>query len=786
MKGEGRGKPVDFAPYRQLLGAEDEAITSFETLNLFLDRNGCDLSPPRFWRLPVGALNLATGGKRGLWRRLQGALSDRDHPPESDWMKLLARRRRRMLLLALAVTACMFVFALKSMFLGIDGQDVMQDLYVVLYLTFTFLAAYSFTRMVFGYWLALRGPEDNPYHPVHKARDPAGTEKCAVLYPVHHEDMHRVGAGMASLIESLRQDVPESVHHYDLFLLSDSTDMHHVLAEQAAIYHLKQSYPDAVIHYRHRAHNANAKLGNIVDFLRRWGRDYTYMYMMDADSIVSGASIHQCLRMIAGSPRIGIIQTNPLPVLRQSFFGRLFQFSSHLHGAVFSHGFGALAMGHASYIGHNAIIRTDAFIRHCILPELSGKRPWGGKPLSHDIAEAAMMGRAGYEVWFLADIGGSYEEIPATLSGFLTRENRWLQGNLQNIRLLFTKGLQGTHRETLLMGALTYAMAPLGALFMVASVHAATHMVVGEAADDGQGNLRMMFLGLSVLTMLFIFAPRLMALFIALRRRKAPAYGGRCKLLFSACLETLLAFFINPVIMCFITRFLLACVRGSAVIWMGQQRGDDPLTFRECLKDYGWCSAIGLMALWVLKRVIDDQSDYPAFVMERFSDGLPFDDVMLIWFIPVIAGLVSAPFMAFLTSRTSRLAKRCRWLLIPEEVSEPEVISCLKKQRAMMQDSVPAADGDIISHVLESPLFYVHHYRHVRHRRGVAERLLPKIRAGEMLDRRSMMIALNERACFVALVKRHLAAQGHCVQPAACLSEAGDVRVSDTERPATG
>lgn len=763
MTGSERGKLFDFAPYRQVLGAEPADITSFETLNLFLDRNGEGVSTPRFRRLPIGSLNLGMGWKQSIRRRFQENPLNRDHRPEPGWLRLLVRRRRRMLMLSLAVTVLMFIGARKSLFAGFDGRDVMQDVYMALYLLFTFLAVYSFTKMSVGYWLTLRGPEGNPYHPAHEAQDPPEMDRCAILYPVHHEDMHRVGAGIASLIESFEKDLPEKKHHYEVFLLSDSTDAYHVLTEQAAIYHLKQTYPDMVIHYRHRAHNANAKLGNIVDFLRRWGRDYTYIYMMDADSIVSGTSIHQCLRMMAGNSQIGIIQTNPLPVLRRSFFGRLLQFSSHLHGSVLSHGLGALAMGHASYIGHNAIIRTDAFIQHCILPELPGGRPWGGKPLSHDIAEAAMMGRAGYEVWFLADIRGSYEEIPATMSGFLRRENRWLQGNLQNIRLLFTDGLQGLHRETLLMGALAYAMAPLGAMFMIASVYTATHMVIGQGESDGPEMFQMMSLGLFALAMIFVFSPRLIALSVAMRRKNAPTYGGRCKLLFSAMLEMMFTLFCNPVIMCFIIRFLLACLWRSSVTWQAQQRHDVPLTFRECLRDYWWCSAIGVLAGGMLKQVMEAQPDYSASFMEQLPYGLLPGNALLIWFIPVIVSLLLAPVMAFLTSQISTLANRCRWFLIPEEVSEPAIIKSVKRHLAMMRESFPTAGAEIIRYSLENPRFYVCHYRHSRHRKAIAARLLPRIRAGEVLDQRSLMIALKERACFVALVKQHLAAQGYSV-----------------------
>ncbi|MFX8942066.1 hypothetical protein ABTN11_20535, partial [Acinetobacter baumannii] len=77
------------------------------------------------------------------------------------------------------------------------------------------------------------------------------------------------------------------------------------------------------------------------------------------------------------------------------------QFAGRLCGSVFSYSLQSMFMGHACYIGHNAIIRMDAFMQHCILPRLSGPPPWGGKPLSHDIIESALMARAGYEVWFL-------------------------------------------------------------------------------------------------------------------------------------------------------------------------------------------------------------------------------------------------------------------------------------------------------------------------------------------------------------------------------------------------
>ena len=50
------------------------------------------------------------------------------------------------------------------------------------------------------------------------------------------------------------------------------------------------------------------------------------------------------------------------------------------------------------------------------------------------------MRRAGYEVRVLAEESDSHEENPPSLVDFIRRELRWMNGNLQYVRLL---GLPG-------------------------------------------------------------------------------------------------------------------------------------------------------------------------------------------------------------------------------------------------------------------------------------------------------------------------------------------------------
>jgi membrane glycosyltransferase len=64
------------------------------------------------------------------------------------------------------------------------------------------------------------------------------------------------------------------------------------------------------------------------------------------------------------------------------------------------------------------------------LPELKGRKPFGGHILSHDFVEAALMRRARWEIRMVPALGGSFEECPPSLLDFVARDRRWCQGNL--------------------------------------------------------------------------------------------------------------------------------------------------------------------------------------------------------------------------------------------------------------------------------------------------------------------------------------------------------------------
>jgi len=87
------------------------------------------------------------------------------------------------------------------------------------------------------------------------------------------------------------------------------------------------------------------------------------------------------------------------------------------------------------------------------MSKLPGAAPLGGEVLSHDFVEAALMRRAGYKVLLAQELDGSYEECPPTLIAYAQRDQRWCQGNMQHIRLVFSTGMRAVSRLHFGMGA---------------------------------------------------------------------------------------------------------------------------------------------------------------------------------------------------------------------------------------------------------------------------------------------------------------------------------------------
>ncbi|HEX4511363.1 MAG TPA: glucans biosynthesis glucosyltransferase MdoH, partial [Burkholderiaceae bacterium] len=311
----------------------------------------------------------------------------------------------------------------------------------------------------------LRADEEGPPVPI------APDARTAIIMPICNEDVATVFAGLRATCESLAGT--GFAERFDFFVLSDTNDPDARVAEQLAWTHLTDALREAGapvrVYYRWRQHRTHRKAGNVADFCRRFGADYRYMIVLDADSVMSGDCLVALVRMMEAHPDTGIIQTAPRAAGHETTHARILQFCSRVYGPLFTTGLHFWQLGESHYWGHNAILRMAPFIEHCALPPLPGKTSLSGGVMSHDFVEAALMRRAGWRVWIAYDLDGSYEQVPPNLLAELGRDRRWAQGNLQNSRLMFEPGLHPVHRFVFLTGVMAYCSAPLWFAFLLLS-----------------------------------------------------------------------------------------------------------------------------------------------------------------------------------------------------------------------------------------------------------------------------------------------------------------------------
>lgn len=284
--------------------------------------------------------------------------------------------------------------------------------------------------------------------------------KVALLMPVYNEVPWFVLGNARTMLEELRARGGQ--HQYAMFILSDTRDPEIAAQEQASIEALRTSLaPDLELYYRRREQNTDRKVGNIADWVSRWGADWDAMLVLDADSLMTGRAIARLTDALARDPGAGLIQSYPQLIGAQSVFARMQQFANGVYGIAFAEGLARWCGQEGNYWGHNAIIRTNAFANCAGLPKL---RSFNGQEkliMSHDFVEAGLMRRAGWGVRFLPRIRGSYEETPPTLIDHAMRDRRWCQGNLQHLKLLGSAGFRAVSRFHMFHGAVGYLMSPL-------------------------------------------------------------------------------------------------------------------------------------------------------------------------------------------------------------------------------------------------------------------------------------------------------------------------------------
>ncbi len=516
--------------------------------------------------------------------------------------------------------------------------------------------------------------------------------RTAVVIPTHNEDPARIFGALAAIIEDIsRGPHAAQARNFDWFVLSDTTDPDIWMAEERVFVDLKGRLAGkAGLYYRHRPKNIGRKAGNIADFVRGWGGAYDHMIVLDADSLMTADAIVALTVAMEKDPDAGIIQTLPLIINRNTLFARLQQFAARIYGPVIGTGLSVWAGRDGNYWGHNAIIRVRAFAESCGLPTLPGRPPLGGMILSHDVVEAALMMRAGRDVYMLPHVDGSYEESPPTLIDLATRDRRWCQGNLQHTWVLLARGLRLVSRQHLVTGIMSYLASPIwmaqllvGIVLVLQSHYVRPEYFTNEfqllpAFPESDAARALQLFGVTIAVLLM---PKVFGLVLALLdSRTRQRCGGAARMTASWLIEIVFSALLAPIMMVIQTGAVLRILMGIDSGWSPQRRDDGSVPFATI--------AVGHLSHMLLGFV-------------TLVAGLLISPSLVAWMSPTIAGLLLAALLTWGTGQLSiGLALRRRGLLLtPEETSPPPIVhDAARWRQELARVAAPGTDGLAILH----------------------------------------------------------------------------------------
>jgi membrane glycosyltransferase len=618
-----------------------------------------------------------------------------------------AALRRRLLSVLVMVPAAIAAGTMGHLLPNHGGNGLEIALVAIFFVLFAWVS--------FGFWTGIAGfvvlwsGRDRLAITATVAPDAGAPDvgvRTAVLMPVCNEDPARVCAGLEALYQSLKRT--GSLAHYDFFILSDTADPDTWIKEEMAWAALCESVQGfGKIYYRRRRNRVKRKSGNIADFCRRWGVHYRYMVVLDADSVMAGETLVRLAQMMERNPDTGIIQTVPMSVNRHTLFARVQQFAHWAYASAFAAGLSFWQLGDGHYWGHNVIIRTAPFMRHCMLPRLPGNGPLSGDIMSHDFVEASLMRRAGWKVWLAYDLPGSFEEAPPTLPDELKRDRRWCHGNLQHLRVMFADALQPFHRLLFLNGVLSYVSAPLWALFLVLGTaevivnrdHVLVYFTTQPSLSPHWPDYHPAWTAaLLATTAVLLFLPKILSVMLLQPTR----YGGRGRLWTSVVLENLISLLLAPTRMVFHSQFVCMTLLGRRAGWAGQTRNDHSIGWGQALRFHAFGITIGAGATAVAVN------SAPGYIW---------------WLSPVLIGLLAAAPLNVILSRESlgRAARRWGLFLTPCELEPPEELRDLDQRTAAY--SARITHGGFVD-ALFNPVTNAVHIA-LQHSAGDATRLRP-------------------------------------------------------------
>ncbi|MFZ4118821.1 MAG: glucans biosynthesis glucosyltransferase MdoH [Polynucleobacter sp.] len=564
-----------------------------------------------------------------------------------------AIRLRRLIFAVLSLTTAVLMLYLVHQALASNIPLLVRILLLALF-------ALTLPWMVVGFWNAIIGlilcqcykdPTTVVLPASMQVNESAPlAHSTAILLCIRNESPARLIRNLQGMLRGLETDQVAGFFH--VYILSDTNDERIAREEHDCFKVMAAEWSKTTpITYRCRTDNAGYKAGNIADFCRRWGKDHDFALVLDADSFMASTAIVRLVRMMQANPRLGILQGLVIGLPSSSAFTRLFQYGMRLGMRSYTMGSAWWQADCGPYWGHNALIRLAPFIAHCELPTLSSRSDLPKPILSHDLIEAILMRRAGYEVRIYPSEDASWEENPPTLTEYIRRDLRWCEGNLQYLNLLSLKNLQPVSRIQLILAIAMFFGSPA----WITLIFICTIAIGMSASPSTLVNIDFLS-ALLLATLVMWYLPKIAgALDVLLTASESKRFGGRWRFSLSLLLEMLFSLLMTPIAWFNHTIFIIGLALGKKGGWTGQARDDHSISIAHAFQQCWLHTAIGLTLTGILYFTHPETLPY----------GLVF-----------FGGLALSIPLVVLTSQAwlGGLMMRYRLLSLPEEIAPPAAL----------------------------------------------------------------------------------------------------------------
>ena len=241
-----------------------------------------------------------------LWR---GPRSETHDAPRGRALRVQRRKlpwirvalRRRVLLAVLVLIPSVVASGFMVNVLPHQGRTWIETAIVVFFGVMFGWISIGFWTATLGFFTLIRRRDRFAITALDDDGDFRPDGRTAIVMPICDEPVERVFAGLKAIYQSL--ECTGAGVHFDFFLLSDSSNPSTWVKEEAAWAEWCRSVNGFnTIFYRRRRVRVRRKSGNVADFCRRWGTQYGYMIMLDADSVMAGTAIVELVRMMEPTP----------------------------------------------------------------------------------------------------------------------------------------------------------------------------------------------------------------------------------------------------------------------------------------------------------------------------------------------------------------------------------------------------------------------------------------------------------------------------------------------------